>query len=137
MNAGNPVSPVLPSAAKLTVRATGVRNAKGKVMFAIYDNQKTWAASEKDGKPLREVGTTIKGGEAVGVFDDLPPGIYAVQLHHHEDADGKFDTNMLEIPKEGYGMSNNPNIGMSMPKFDACKFEVRGGEQTINIKMKY
>lgn len=128
--------------ASLTVRAVNLRNTKGKVYFYIYNTQESWKASEKDGKSLRtlsaavKAGSTAKNNEATVIFEDLPVGTYAVQIHHDENDNGKMDST-LGIPKEGYGMSNNPKIGMSIPKWDDCKFDVVEGEQTIEIKGKY
>jgi uncharacterized protein (DUF2141 family) len=108
----------------------------------LFDSEQAWKESEKDGKAFRQLtaevkaGETAKNNEAVVIFEDLPAGTYAISIHHDENANGKFDTS-LGMPKEGYGMSNNPKIGLSMPKWAACKFDVATGEQTIEIKAKY
>ena len=31
------------------------------------------------------------------------------------------------IPQEGFGFSNNPEIGFSEPEFNVCKFELEEG----------
>ena len=138
----NPTSSTTVEGSKLTVQATNIRNLKGKVIFYLFDGEKAWKASEENGKAFRELsaeivaGKTPKENTAEVVFENLPKGEYAVQLLHDENKNGEMDTS-LGMPKEGYGMSNDPKIGMSMPKWNDCKFAVSEKDQAIAIKMKY
>ena len=57
----------------------------------------------------------FKEGEAPSIenayaeidFTGVPPGKYALVCYHDENSNGKFDENMLGMPKEGYCFSNN------------------------------
>ena len=40
-----------------------------------------------------------------------------------EDANLKMDK-FMGLPREGFGFSKNPKVGMSVPKFKECSFVV-------------
>jgi uncharacterized protein (DUF2141 family) len=40
-------------------------------------------------------------------FEAIPPGTYALAVIHDENSNGKLDTDLLGIPTEGYGFSND------------------------------
>ncbi|WP_394347742.1 DUF2141 domain-containing protein [Mangrovivirga cuniculi] len=66
----------------------------------------------------------------------LPPGEYAVATYHDIDKNGKMNKNIIGIPKEPYGFSNNFTLKISAPKFKDCKFEIKPGEITsIEIEL--
>ena len=44
---------------------------------------------------------------------------------------------MLMMPREGFGFSRNPAIGMGPPKFKSASFAVGAGVTPQAIKMKY
>ena len=46
----------------------------------------------------------------------------------------QLDSNILGIPKEGYGFSNNPNV-MRKPYFDETKFELTAADKAIEIEI--
>lgn len=62
-------------------------------------------------------------------------GTYAIALVHDENGNNKMDM-ALFLPKEGFGFSRNPAIGMGAPKFASASFAV-SGETAQSIKMKY
>jgi uncharacterized protein (DUF2141 family) len=57
-------------------------------------------------------------------------------VFHDENGNGKLDRNMVGIPKEGYGASNNPAKKMRAPTFDEAKFSVNS-DQTVEVKLAY
>ena len=56
-------------------------------------------------------------------LDNLEYGTYAVSMMDDEDANLEMDK-FLGIPREGFGFSQNPRVGMSVPKFEECSFVV-------------
>lgn len=113
----------------LTVRVTGIRNAKGKILSSLF----------RDGQPVenRQAEIDAKTLTATIVFEKIPQGVYTVQLMHDENLNGKMDKNFMGIPQEGYGMSNNPGKRMSKPGFDETNFQVNQPAMAIEIKMIY
>ena len=66
----------------------------------------------------------VSKSEEVITFSDLPDGEYAIKLFHDENDNKKLDFNMLGIPKESYGFSNN--VGQfGQPDYKEAKFTVK------------
>jgi uncharacterized protein (DUF2141 family) len=65
------------------------------------------------------------------VFTGLPKGIYAVSLYQDTNGNDQLDTNVLGIPKEKYGFSNNT----MMPNYKKNQFEFNN-DMTISIKLR-
>ena len=67
----------------------------------------------------------------------LPPGRYAAQVFHDENANGQVDRALFGIPKEGVGFSNDAPIRLAAPKFTAAAFDFGGGTATIRLSLRY
>ena len=65
----------------------------------------------------------------------LPFGEYAITLFVDFNGNKKIDKNLLGIPKEPYGFSNNVIGNMSAPTFDQAKFVI-SGPTSQNIKLR-
>jgi uncharacterized protein (DUF2141 family) len=120
-------------APSVEVSLTGLRSAKGQVLVCLTANPKAFPDCSKDKGAVRMAVTAAKAGQ----FSIAAPatGTYAIALVHDENGNAKMDM-ALFLPKEGFGFSRNPAIGMGAPKFGAASFAVGGGvAQTI--KMKY
>jgi len=121
-------------AASVRVDVSTLRNAKGTLNCRLFAE----AASFPDGDGTRTVRAAIDGMQASCVFEDLPPGIYAVAVVHDENGNGRLDRNFLGIPAEGYGVSNNRTYAMSSPKWDESKFVVAPGEPVLlRVNLRY
>jgi uncharacterized protein (DUF2141 family) len=70
-------------------------------------------------------------------FEDIPPGTYALAVIHDENMNGKLDTNMLGIPTEGYGFSNNAKALLGTPSFSAASFPYDGRNLELTISLHY
>ena len=71
-------------------------------------------------------------------FDNLPDGEYAIALFHDINGNGKLDmkmNNLIGLPAEKYGFSNNAIPIMGAPDFETCKFELKGN-RTISIMLQ-
>jgi uncharacterized protein (DUF2141 family) len=80
----------------------------------------------------------VSGASARCSFEGLPPGTYAIAVHHDENDNRKFDTNFLGLPLEGYGASNNRTKALSAPSWEASKFSVaRGKSVELSIALRY
>jgi uncharacterized protein (DUF2141 family) len=60
----------------------------------------------------------------------------AVGVLHDEDGDKRMATGLFGIPKEGFGVSNNPRILFGPPRFEDARLVPQPG-QPIIIDMKY
>lgn len=54
---------------------------------------------------------------------------------HDENGNGTLDTNLIGMPLEGYGFSNNPAV-MRKPTWDEAAFDVGAGGAAIAIALR-
>ena len=115
-------------AAELTIEITGIPTVKGAVLVALYDDPGAYDANQRGMSAM----VKVTGETETVVFKDLAEGDYAVKLFHDENGNYKLDTNMLGLPKEGYGFSNNQaRFGPS--SFEEARFSVK---QDTDIEIK-
>jgi uncharacterized protein (DUF2141 family) len=117
---------------KLTVIVTGFSNETGNCRFAL-DNSKFVYESEDTvwiGKVL-----PIVNKQVIVVIDSLQYGEYAVRVFHDENKNEIIDTNILGIPTEDYGYSNNVSSWFGPPSWDRAKFIFNKPEMTIEIEV--
>lgn len=120
------------AAADLTVKLHGIRAQTGLVKIAVVGSQDAW-----DGKaaPVQADGAPAHGEDATFSFKDLKPGEYAVMITHDENDNGKMDTNVMGMPLEGYGFSNNPQV-MRKPTWDEARFTVTDSDVAIDVELR-
>jgi len=125
--------PTGPGMVKLTVQATGLRDARGEVAFTLYpDDKRRFLA--KGGKLLR-IRTPAQAPVTTGCFW-VRPGYYAVAQYHDANADHDFNRT-LWTPKEGFGFSNDAPTSIGLPAFASARFAVPAGGATIRMAMRY
>lgn len=129
--AAPPAAPEV-AAGTLTIRVANVRDGRGLVHVDLCDQARflrddcPYAASAPAQSPV----TTV-------VVRGVPPGRYAAQLFHDENANGRTDRNFLGIPKEGIAFSRDAPIRLSPPKWADAQFAYPGGAQAIAVRMRY
>ncbi len=96
------VQPV--AAADLTILVSNIAEPSGEVRWLLFDSEASYKAD--DGAMLA-VRNRVDGEQLKLTVHDLPAGRYAVKLFHDANSNGELDSNMLGIPTEGYGFSNN------------------------------
>ena len=107
-------------AANLTVNVSDVEKGKGHLMIALYKYEEDY----KSGKASFHTKVAALNGKETAVFENLPDGEYAIKMYQDENDNNKMDFNMMGIPKEGYGFSNN--VGMfGAPEYTEAKFSVK------------
>lgn len=121
---------------KLTVVVNGIRHQKGEICFRVYANEKGFPMS--DTSEVQSGCTRITGKSLTKHFYGLKPGKYAVAIVDDQNGNHKLDTDFFGIPKEGFGISNNPTVSIQTgtPKFNKSSFTVNK-DTTINISVKY
>ena len=71
------------------------------------------------------------------MIKDLPYGEYAVAVLHDENRDGKMNTSVVGVLKEGFGFSGNPKTKMGPPEYDGTRFLLLVPEKKIEIVLQY
>lgn len=122
------------NAADLTVIIFGLRNNKGDVHIALYDNPKVFPSSDY---MLREVRKGIINRKTEYKFTNLTPGYYALAAYHDENDNDSFDTNFLGLPTEGYAFSNDAQAFLGPPSFLNAQITLKLKGSTTHIKMGY
>jgi uncharacterized protein (DUF2141 family) len=122
----------LPLAAQdLTLNISNIKEPTGVVYWSVYDNPERYKASDK---PLAS-GSNRPTGDSIRVtLHELPPGEYAARLYHDANDNGELDENMIGLPTESYGFSNN--AGRFGPASYKDAAVVLDGDTTMNIRMR-
>lgn len=124
-----------PSATRLYVDVQGVRTSKGLIAVTLYaDNPKRFLV--KHGSLY--VGRVAATAPMTRVCIYLPaPGTYAIAVYHDINGNEKFDRNMLGLPSEAYGFSNNASTFFGLPSFSSVRIALPRSDMTISVKLKY
>ena len=122
--------------ATLTVRIVGARNAKGKIRVALFRSAEGFPGDASKALRLENAPIDPQTLTSQIVLADLPAGQYALSVFHDENLNEKLDKNLMGIPKEGYGASNNPGRKMRAPTFDEACFP-HEKYQSLEIKLIY
>ncbi|MDA0240309.1 MAG: DUF2141 domain-containing protein [Proteobacteria bacterium] len=125
-------SPVA-SAADLIVTVTDIRNDQGNIRLAVYNKADEFPRGER----FRGTDVAARKGSVQVEFKDIPPGIYALAIHHDENKDEEMNTYFLGIPKEGYGFANDARVIFGPPTFEAASFSVKGDRTEITLRARY
>ena len=111
----------------ITVTVDKIKNNTGKVLFALY-TEKTFMKT----KPIQATGSTIEGNKVTVTFTNVPKGAYAITCVHDENDNGQMDFEDNGMPKEDYGISNNP-MSYGPPEFESSKFMVKDKDVSLSI----
>ena len=107
----------------------------GPIICALFHGAKGFPMDSS--QAVKTQNAQVAGQEMVCVFHVTEPGEYAISVAHDENGNGKVDTNMLGIPKEGWGTSNNITHTFHAPSFQESKFTVIEKPQAITVSMHY
>lgn len=103
----------------ITVKVVNPLNAKGHVLIGLHSSDTFMKA---DG--IQSAKVKVIDGQAVATFENVKSGNYAVMVVHDENDNLRMDFEANGMPKESYGMSNNPML-MEPPTFNDAKFELK------------
>ena len=123
--------PCVGSAADIEVTLKGYTETGG-LQVALYDSEAGYKTEKMFGgvqmkahtKPMRVV------------FADVPPGTYAIAAFHDKNENEELDANMLGVPTEAYGFSNNARGTFGLPSFEDVSFAVDGAPLKLAVELK-
>lgn len=125
-----------PRRGSVTVHITNLRSNKGAVLIAVYDSADKFpkdAAKYAIGKNK----AAIRNLSATATFPDLPYGKLAIAILHDENDNMKMDFNIIGMPKEGYGFSNNAKGNFGPPDFSKAAFSLDAPDKEVSVKTTY
>jgi uncharacterized protein (DUF2141 family) len=117
----------------LSITFKNIKPAEGQLMVALCNSAENF---EQRVNPYKDKLVPVTGSSVTVTFTGLPAGEYGVKTIHDKNSNTKMDTNLVGIPTEGFGFSNDVMGSMGPPKFKAAKFSVNG-DKNISITLKY
>lgn len=124
----------LPEFSGLPLEFTNLKAARGKLYIAIYDREEAFMQAEK--AAAQYVLPVEKAGSLDLHAAGLKPGIYAISCFHDVNGNGKLDVNLLGIPTEPYGFSNNARPKFRAPSWSESKFEWKNDGGRFSIRLE-
>ena len=121
----------LEAGASLTVEILGLESARGQVRIAVFDNEEDWLNNA-----VHATVVDLEDREFSWTFEEVREGELGIVVLHDRNANGKNDRNLIGIPKEPYGFSNNLRATFGPPKWSKAKFQVEAGENIVRIRVK-
>ncbi|GAA6153682.1 DUF2141 domain-containing protein [Pseudoteredinibacter isoporae] len=117
---------------QLTLLIKGYEESTGTTYLSLYDKAEHF--NKMDGKSVANVQQRISGDTLRITFHDLNSGQYAVSLYHDANNNRELDRNMLGIPSEPYGFSNDAGA-FGPAKFNKASFTLEA-DKTIVINLR-
>lgn len=118
---------------ELLIRVSGIPSGDGKLLIGIYNKEEGFMDMTKT---YRNITLDARKDQMQISIPDLPAGNYAIAVFHDANANGKLDKNMLGIPKEAYGFSNNVRGSFGPPSYKDCLFTVGTDRKEISLKLR-
>jgi uncharacterized protein (DUF2141 family) len=121
--------------ASLQVQVDELRNTIGLVQVAIYNRDGTIPDEKYQNHFRVQTGKIINNSVTI-TFDNLPHGIYAINIMHDENTNGQVDKGYI-LPKEGISFSNYSQINLTnRPNFKDASFDF-SGDMIKNVTVVY
>ena len=112
----------------ITVTIKNITNNNGKVILSLHTKE---TFMRKQG--IKNVKSEIVDGKVTVTFENVAPGTYAIMALHDENENNTMDFDDRGMPKESYGMSNNP-MSYGPPQFTEGKFDIASNPLEMEIK---
>ncbi len=117
-----------------TLVISNLDEVKGRLYIGWYNSA---ASFPEGGKSVYRKIVEVENKDSIEVsFENIPPGIYAIAVFLDKNGNGKIDKNILGIPKEKYGFSNNKYPLTRAATFNEAAFTIGEKELSIPIKLK-
>ncbi len=120
------------SAAELRLQLAGLK-PRGQVMVLLFDAERSWKAKAN---AVREIKRRVSAATAEVRLDGLAAGVYGAMVFQDLNLDGKMNFNMLGIPTEPYGFSNDSRGLFGPPAWSNAAFRFAGADAVHRIRVK-
>jgi len=118
--------------AELQVRISNADPAAGIVYFALFDSEMNY-----ESRTVRAAAMSREGdARPSAVFAGLAPGNYAVTVFQDTNGNRRLDTNLVGIPLEPYGFSQNAVGNMGRPEFAAAAVALAEDGESLTIEIE-
>lgn len=128
-----PLRATEPVGTTLDLAFDNARNTRGLIRICLTSNPRHFPDCSGDASART---LSVPAAQAAARFTDLSAGTYAVSLIHDENSNGRMDMALM-MPREGFGFSRNPRIGMGPPRFQAAAFAVGETPVRQEVRIRY
>lgn len=111
----------------ITITINNIKSNAGKVLLSLHTENTFMKA-----RGIQNTQSKIIDGKVIITFDNVIPGAYAIMALHDANENNKMDFEANGMPKESYGMSNNP-MSFGPPEYATAKFELENEDLEMNI----
>jgi len=125
-------SPLSPKEYALTIAVEGMDSTTGNLGILIFNGPNGWAENRQ--AALKDISTPAQS-PTQKVEVKLPAGKYAIALIHDVNVNHKLDKNWIGVPKEQWGMSNNPHATIKAPPIEKAMFTL-DGDKEVKIQLQ-
>ena len=113
------------------LEVNGLGKVEGELRIAMFNSKESYTK-----EPVYAVVIPVDSTTIVWQVDELPYGDYAIAVYHDKNANGKLDTNLVGIPKERYGFSNNARGRFGPASWNDSSFSFDEAQKEHKIKIK-
>ena len=117
--------------ADLQLEITNITEPGGTINWSLFDSPGHFQQNQN---PVMTARNRVDGESLQLTLHDLPPGTYAIKLFHDANGNGELDTNLVGMPVEGYGFSNDAG------RFGPAAFEEAAvtleGDTRITVRVR-
>jgi uncharacterized protein (DUF2141 family) len=119
-------------AGTLSLNVEGLK-PKGQLMVLLFDAERSWNA--KTGA-VREIKRRVSAAKAQILVEGLAAGHYGAMVFQDLNLDGKMNFNVVGMPLEPYGFSNNSRGLFGPPAWGKAAFRFGGGNAVQAIRVR-
>lgn len=111
---------------------TQIKSNEGKLMINILGSE---AEYNDDAAAIASIMIPAQKDSVSVCVDAFNTGFHGIRVFHDVDNDGELASNLVGMPTEPWGMSNNAKGSFGPPSWDDMKFEVTesGAKQSIQL----
>lgn len=124
-------------AGTLIIKVYGFENTEGIMHSHIFNDAYPELFPTKSKDAFTKQSVKVNKNETVVIYENIPYGTYAATVHHDINKNMKLDKNFIGYPAEPFGLSNNPSLSLSIPKFEKCCFKIDKDTVIIKIILKF
>ena len=118
----------------LTIYVQLTPQAHGELAYLLFDSPDGFPGDPDKAIP-HGVLPIPDNAQHLRIETDLPPDIYAVTVFENLNHNYKLDHDLIGIPREPVGVSNNRSPRSGPPHFNKCSFHLGEAAQTITITL--
>jgi uncharacterized protein (DUF2141 family) len=129
-------APAKPATGQVVVDIRGLQSTEGQLLVALYRSGKGFP--NKGAKAFGKRVAKPRASRARIVFQDIPPGPFAITVHHDANGDFAMETGLFGMPEEGYGFSRDASAPFGPPDFSSAKLTLSPSEtKRVPVRMRY